>query len=209
MSIFEHKYIKKDCRLTGEYLKSYNSFVGKIVFLQNNNWLTFDRNHTLSCFFSPHGKNEDKPIHTNFWYPQGQSVFPIHNTIGQNRSWRTTYSFHTKPIISVSVSMHLRIGGSSPDVLVKQCFGYVMTDDRTSWNHWIFKSPNHWICSYPMNRITVSANVCRFDFSDIRLCHFSYLQIISFLNQGANNGSCITFRTNWQHVAPIGFDLLT
>lgn len=86
LSIFEHKYIKKDCRLTGEYLKSYNSFVGKIVFLQNNNWLTFDRNHTLSCFFSPHGKNEDKPIHINFWYPQGQSVFPIHNTIGQNRS---------------------------------------------------------------------------------------------------------------------------
>ena len=105
---------KKDCRFTRQSPKSYNSFVRKIVFLQNNNnLLTFDWDHTLSCFFSPHSKNEDEPIHTIFGYPQGQSVFPIHNTVGQNSSWRATYSFHTKRIISVSVSMNLRISGSS------------------------------------------------------------------------------------------------
>lgn len=41
------------------------------------------RKSDLSVFFSLHGKYEDAPTNTNFRYPQGRSVYPIHNTVGQ------------------------------------------------------------------------------------------------------------------------------
>lgn len=41
------------------------------------------RKSDLSVFFSPHGKYEDAPTQTNFRYPQGRSVYPIYNTVGQ------------------------------------------------------------------------------------------------------------------------------
>lgn len=41
------------------------------------------RKSDLSVFFSPHGKYEDAPTQTSFRYPQGRSVYPIYNTVGQ------------------------------------------------------------------------------------------------------------------------------